>query len=87
MQIINSDEEIDSEIGAGRGMQEKISALVDGELTGSCVDVALEMLRQPEQLARLEIYHQIRHIMRAGDAGLAMRPDFSANMMTVLRNL
>lgn len=68
-------------------MQEKISALVDGELNGGCIDVALEMLQQPEQFARLDVYHQIRHVMRAGESGLMLCPDFSANMMTVLRNL
>ncbi len=67
--------------------QEKISALVDGELSGACIDVALELLQQPEQLARLDVYHQIRHVLRAGESGPAMRPDFSANMMTVLRAL
>jgi len=68
-------------------MQEKISALVDGELSGACIDVVVEMLQQPEQLARLDTYHQIRHVMRTGESGLALRLDFSANMMTVLRNL
>jgi negative regulator of sigma E activity len=68
-------------------MQEKISALVDGELTGACIDVALELLHQPDHLSRLDTYHQIRHVLRAGESGLALRPDFSANMITVLRNL
>jgi len=68
-------------------MQEKISALVDGELSGSCIDVALDMLQQPEQLARLDTYHQIRHVMRTGESNQALPPNFSANMMSVLRNL
>jgi negative regulator of sigma E activity len=68
-------------------MQEHISALMDGELSGAGLDLALEMLRQPEHFARLDAYHQIRHVLRAGESAAAMRPDFSAGLQTVLRNL
>ena len=68
-------------------MQEKISALMDGELTGACIDTALEMLGQPECLARIDAYHQIRHVLRGGESGLALRPDFAANLTTVLHSL
>ena len=68
-------------------MQEKISALVDGELTGPSIDVALDMLRQPDYLAKLDAYHQIRHVLRAEEPWMALRPDFLANMTVVLRNL
>ncbi len=68
-------------------MQEKISALVDGELNGAGVDMVLEMLRQPEHFARFDAYHHIRHILRAGESAHALRPDFSAGLQTALRNL
>jgi negative regulator of sigma E activity len=68
-------------------MQEKISALVDGELTGECIDVALDMLKHPDQFARLDAYHQIRHALRAGDTSAVFRPDFAASLKTTLRGL
>ena len=68
-------------------MQEKISALVDGELAGECIDVALDMLKHPEQFARLDAYHQIRHALRAGESSVVLRPDFAASLKTTLRSM
>lgn len=68
-------------------MQEKISALVDGELSGECLDAALDMLHQPEHYARLDAYHQIRHVLRGGDAASVLRPDFCSSLKTTLRGL
>ena len=67
-------------------MQEKISALVDGELADECLDIALGMLRQPEHFERLDVYHQIRHALRSGESSVMLRPDFAAGLKTALRN-
>ena len=65
-------------------MQEKISALVDGELSGDCVDVALTLLHQPGGFATLDAYHQIRHVLRTGEQEALMSTDFTARLMAIL---
>lgn len=60
--------------------REQISALADNELADSHINVALAALRQPEQQAAWDIYHQIGDVLRSDDMAVAMRPDFAARM-------
>lgn len=67
-------------------MREMISALMDGELAGASIDAALALLNQPEQFARYDAYHQIRHVLRAGAHGVDLSTDFASEMIARLRN-
>jgi sigma-E factor negative regulatory protein RseA len=60
--------------------REQISALADNELADSHIDVALAALRQPEQQATWDIYHQIGDVLRSDDMSIKMRPGFAARM-------
>ena len=60
--------------------REQISALADSELVDSHIDVALAALRQPEEQAAWDIYHQIGDVLRSDEMAVAMRPDFVARM-------
>ena len=60
--------------------REQISALTDNELADSQIDIALTALRQPEQQAAWDIYHQIGDVLRSDDMAISMRPDFAARM-------
>lgn len=60
--------------------REQISALADNELAESRIDSALAALRQPNQQAVWDIYHQIGDVLRSEDMAIAMRPDFAARM-------
>jgi sigma-E factor negative regulatory protein RseA len=60
--------------------REQISALADSELADSHIDVALAALRQPEEQAAWDLYHQIGDVLRSDDMAVAMRPDFAARM-------
>lgn len=60
--------------------REQISALADNELAESRIDGALAALRQPNQQAVWDIYHQIGDVLRSEDMAIAMRPDFAARM-------
>lgn len=60
--------------------REQISALADNELAENQIDLALAALRQPEQQAAWDIYHQIGDVLRSDDMAISMRPDFAARM-------
>jgi sigma-E factor negative regulatory protein RseA len=60
--------------------REQISALIDNELADSQIDIALAALRQPDQQAAWDIYHQIGDVLRSDDMAISMRPDFAARM-------
>lgn len=60
--------------------REQISALADSELADSHIDVTLTALRQPEEQAAWDIYHQIGDVLRSDDMAVTMRPDFAARM-------
>ncbi|MBS1169487.1 MAG: Anti sigma-E protein RseA, N-terminal domain [Burkholderiaceae bacterium] len=67
-------------------MREKISALVDGELSGSDLSAALSLLQSPGEFAALDAYHRIRHVLRAGSSEPVMQDDFAARLRERLRN-
>lgn len=58
--------------------REQISALVDGELNGPQIDVALAALRQPDVSLEWEIYHQIGDVLRSDDMAFTLSPGFAA---------
>lgn len=58
--------------------REQISALVDGELNGPQIDVALAALRQPDVSAEWDIYHQIGDVLRSDDMAITLSPGFAA---------
>ena len=60
--------------------RENISALADNELADGHIDAMLVALRQPEEQAAWNIYHQIGDVLRSDDMAIAMRPDFAARM-------
>jgi sigma-E factor negative regulatory protein RseA len=60
--------------------REQISAFADNELADSYIDVALAALRQPEEQAAWDIYHQIGDVLRSDDMAVTLRPDFAARM-------
>jgi sigma-E factor negative regulatory protein RseA len=60
--------------------QEQISALADGELSDSQIEIALAALRTPHNRADWDVYHQIGDILRSDDMAVAMSPDFGARM-------
>jgi len=67
-------------------MREKISALVDGELSGSDLNAALTLLHSPGEFATLDAYHRIRHLLRAGTSEPMMTDDFAARLRERLCN-
>lgn len=60
--------------------REQISALADSELADSRIDVALAALRQTDERAAWDIYHQIGDVLRSDEMAVPLRPDFSARM-------
>lgn len=60
--------------------QEQISALADGELTDSQVDIALAALTQPDGRAAWETYHQIGDVLRSDEMDVSLSPNFAARM-------
>ena len=64
--------------------QEQISALIDGELCDSQIDIALAALRNPEGRADWDMYHQIGDAIRSDDMAFSLSPDFSARMASRL---
>lgn len=60
--------------------REQISALADNELAESHLDVALAALRQPEEQAAWDVYHQIGDVLRSDEMAITMRPDFASRM-------
>lgn len=64
--------------------QEQISALVDGELADSHVEMALAALRHPEDKQAWDTYHHIGDAIRSEDTATQLSPDFSARLMARL---
>ena len=60
--------------------REQISTLADNELADSHIDLALAALRQPEERAAWEIYHQIGDVLRSEEMAVSMSLGFSARM-------
>lgn len=59
---------------------EQISALADGELSDSRIDMTLASLRQPEGHAAWDVYHQIGDVLRSDDMAVTLSPDFATRM-------
>jgi len=60
--------------------REQISALADGELQEQQLDMVLGALRQSEQHADWEIYHQIGDVLRSDEMAVTLSPGFAARM-------
>lgn len=58
--------------------QEQISALADGELPDTHVDMALAALRHPHGKADWDIYHQIGDVLRSDDMDVNLSAGFAA---------
>jgi sigma-E factor negative regulatory protein RseA len=67
-------------MSTNRMSREQISALADNELCDRRVDMALAALRQPEEQAAWDIYHQIGDVLRSDDMAISLRPDFAARI-------
>lgn len=61
-------------------IQDKISALADGELDDEQAEVVFALLRSAESLDRWDVYHQIGDALRSDGLAFNMRPDFAARM-------
>lgn len=61
-------------------MQEKISAFADGELCKDQADAVLASLREPENAASWNVYHQIGDVMRSDDMAVSLSDGFAARM-------
>ena len=60
--------------------REQISALVDGELADSHIDVALAALRQESGQADWAVYHQIGDVLRSDDMAITLSAGFAERM-------
>lgn len=60
--------------------REQISALADGELVDAHVNVALAVLRQPEEQITWDLYHQIGDVLRSDDMAFSLSDGFAARM-------
>ncbi|MCW5299818.1 histidine kinase [Herbaspirillum lusitanum] len=60
--------------------REQISALADGELVDAHVSVALAVLRQPDEQATWDLYHQIGDVMRSEEMAFSLSDGFAAKM-------
>jgi sigma-E factor negative regulatory protein RseA len=60
--------------------REQISALADGELAEKQLGAALAMLRQSDNHADWEIYHQIGDVLRSDDMAVTLSPGFASRM-------
>lgn len=60
--------------------REQISALADGELVDAHVNVALAVLRQPEEQVTWDLYHQIGDVMRSEEMAFSLSDGFAAKM-------
>lgn len=60
--------------------QEQISAFTDGELPDAQFDIALAALREPDNYAKWNVYHQIGDVLRSDDMAVEMSPDFMARL-------
>ncbi|HAT31834.1 MAG TPA: transcriptional regulator [Janthinobacterium sp.] len=61
-------------------MHEHISALADGELAASEVELAFAALDTPAGRAAWSVYHQIGHALRSDNCGADLSDDFGARM-------
>ncbi len=61
-------------------LHETISALADGELAASEVELAFAALDTPEGRAAWGAYHQIGHTLRSDDCGAELSEGFAARM-------
>lgn len=60
--------------------REQISALADGELVDAHVNMALTVLRQPEEHVTWDLYHQIGDVMRSEEMAFSLSDGFAAKM-------
>lgn len=60
--------------------REQISALADGELVDAHVNMALAVLRQPDEQATWDLYHQIGDVMRSEEMAFSLSDGFAAKM-------
>src|SRR5450830_533065 len=60
--------------------REQISALADGELVDAHVNVALAVLRQPEEQITWDLYHQIGDVLRSDEMAFSLSDGFAAKM-------
>src|SRR5450830_1595764 len=60
--------------------REQISALADGELVDAHINVALAVLREPEEQITWDLYHQIGDVLRSEDMAFAVSGVFAAKM-------
>ena len=60
--------------------REQISALADGELADAHINVALAVLREPEEQITWDLYHQIGDVLRSEDMAFAVSGGFAAKM-------
>lgn len=61
-------------------LHETISALADGELAASEVELAFAALDTPEGRAAWNAYHQIGHTLRSDDCGAELSEGFAARL-------
>jgi sigma-E factor negative regulatory protein RseA len=61
--------------------QEKISALADGEVPDTQLDMVFAALRSSEGREAWSMYHQIGDAMRSDDMAIKMSPDFTERLM------
>jgi|SRR5450830_122694 len=60
--------------------REQISALADGELVDAHVNMALAVLRQPEEQITWDLYHQIGDVLRSDEMAFSLSDGFAAKM-------
>jgi sigma-E factor negative regulatory protein RseA len=60
--------------------REQISAFADAELPGEHVDILLAALRNKEEKADWDIYHQIGDVLRSDDMATELSPEFAARL-------
>lgn len=60
--------------------REQISALADGELVDAHVNIALAVLRQPEEQITWDLYHQIGDVLRSDEMAFSLSEGFAAKM-------
>lgn len=60
--------------------QEKISALIDGELRATEMEEALDALDDADNLKKWDVYHHIGDALRSEDMSFSMSADFAKRM-------
>src|SRR5450830_1160717 len=64
--------------------REQISALADGELVDAHVNIALAVLRQPEEQITWDLYHQIGDVLRSDEMAFSLSEGFASKMSALL---